>query len=792
MRTFARLPGGALSVEAPQSTGLGAAARRLSWLYLTVIAAACQIVSPATGWAQTISTPHDTIPIFSASPTKQSVQNGAWSSSSTWSPAGVPTSADKVRIAHTVTYDSTTGDAAVIGIDAGGTLQFSTTQTTQLRVGTLQVLPSGALEIGTAANPIPANLTATIIIKNVALNTSVDPDQFGTGLISINGRVTIHGAVKSPTWTRTDVEPRAGHTTLTLKNAVAGWQVGDTVFLPDTRQPAPADWFNANYSLQIEKRTITAISADRKTVTLNSALSFDHRGARDATSGNPATVLPDGTKLLPHVGNLSRNVVIRSETPSGTRGHTLLTSRSDVDIRYAQFQDLGRTRTAPLSASTNHIGRYPLHLHHLWGPVNPSNSGFQFEVVGNAVNDSLKWPIAVHGSHYGYIKQNVVYGGDQMTGSGIAVEDGTETENLFEENFVAYITSNIEPRNSGPDTADGTTPGSAAECFWAAGFNNRFVNNVAASCRNTKQQIVSGPGWKFITKAQTQTVKNPRFRGADMTLTSDTISVIHQHQPVIEFRGNEVYGLAPDGLTFWQLGTNGYDGRPANMGISLVQDFKVWNTYEGAIYNYPSNRMVVDGLVYRVDPTVSAANNSWAAAIASEDYRTIDFTIRNSSIHAGYIFERNLDPLGVMRFENNQAVIAQSGFYFETPDTFGTFASRSGLSVDFVLRNNVIQAWPGRSLVPIRFVHAASGAHAQPNEPFRVWVYDYQGQAGNNFRAYFNVQGSQNIYGGQAPCSNTTTRPEVLGITCAMNGTPPPNNDTPPGAPSNIRIMSSN
>ena len=158
------------------------------------------------------------------------------------------------------------------------------------------------------------------------------------------------------------------------------------------------------------------------------------------------------------MGNLTRNVIVRSENPAATRGHSLYTHRSTVAIQYTQFQDLGRTRATPLNASSNHIGRYPLHIHHLLGPVNPSNTGYQFTVEGNAINDSLKWPIAVHGSHYGLVKRNVVFGGAQLTGAGIAVEDGTETENLIEENFVANIRGSINPRESGPSTADGTTP----------------------------------------------------------------------------------------------------------------------------------------------------------------------------------------------------------------------------------------------------------------------------------------------------------------------------------------------
>ena len=448
--------------------------------------------------------------------------------------------------------------------------------------------------------------------------------------------------------------------------------------------------------------------------------------------------------------------MIRSENPSGTRGHTLFTHRSTVAIYYAQFQDLGRTRAEPLHATTNHIGRYPLHIHQLWGPTNASNTGYQFEVVGNAVNDSLKWPIAVHGSHYGLVKQNVVFGGSQLTGAGLAIEDGTETENLFEENFVANIRGSINPRESGPSTADGTTPGSAAECFWATGFNNRFVNNVASSCRNPVQQIVSGPGWKFILPAAPYTARNPRFRGADMTNTSQTVAVTPQHQPILEFRGNEVYGLAADGLTAWELGTDGYGITPSTMAHSTIKDFRVWHTYEGAIYNYPAHRIIVDGLVYRIDP---AATLYWPSAFQCGDYRNVEITIRNGSIHAGGIFGGCTDPIGMFRIDNVDAVTRGHAFSFETPATPGTGADRPPSGVTMVLRNNRIRPWPGRSLETIEMSHNMSRGNSQPNDRYDIFVYDYQGQAGHNFRVYFNEQATQNLYGGLAPCSNTTARP---------------------------------
>ena len=418
----------------------------------------------------------------------------------------------------------------------------------------------------------------------------------------------------------------------------------------------------------------------------------------------------------------------------------------------------------------------------MWGPVNPSNTGYQFVVQGNAINDSLKWPIAVHGSHFGLVKQNVVFGGTQLTGAGVAIEDGTETENVFEENFVANVRGSINPRESGPSTADGTTPGSAAECFWGAGFNNRFINNVASSCRNPVQQIVSGPGFKFIVPAAPYTARNPRFRGADMTDTSQTVAVTPQYQPFLEFRGNEVYGLAADGLTLWHSGTDGYGITPSSMSESIVRDFRVWHTYEGAIWNYPAHRMVADGLVYRIDP---AATLYWPAAFQCGDYRNVEITIRGGSIHAGSVFGGCMDPLGTFRIENVQAVTRDAAFSFETPATPGTGADRPATGVTMVLRNNVVQPWPGRPLATIEMFHNLARGNAQPNDTYNVFVYDYQGQVGNNFRVYFDEQATQNLYGGVAPCTNTTARPEIDGITCALTGTAP----IPPAAPTGVRII---
>ena len=88
---------------------------------------------------------------------------------------------------HTVTIDDTAAVAYTIAID--GKLAFAPTVNTRLKVTNLLVMAGemgmgtpGVLEVGTAANPIAAGVTAEIIIANSPLGGSVaDPLQFGTG-----------------------------------------------------------------------------------------------------------------------------------------------------------------------------------------------------------------------------------------------------------------------------------------------------------------------------------------------------------------------------------------------------------------------------------------------------------------------------------------------------------------------------------------------------------------------------------------------------------------------------------
>lgn len=651
------------------------------------------------------------------------------------------------NVTGSVTW-STPQTKSCLGIS--GTVTLSSA----LTVDTIIVYSGGFLDVQSGGS---------ITFRDFAMNTSTDPRQWGHGLIAI-GRVRMLGTTKTP-FRRVTNDVLAGQSVILVSPAPTGWSAGDEVFIPDTRQTPENDRYNPAYALRHEIRTIASVNSG--TVTLTAPLTYDHRGARNANG----TV---NSGFLPHLVNLTRSITVRSANANGTRAHSVYTDRANVEIRNTVFRDMGRTTTDAVldaDASPNQIGRYPVHIHMLRGPVNPGNTGYQFTLVGNVVRDTRKWPVAIHGSHYGLVEDNVIVGGSQLSGAGIALEDGSETENMIRGNFVGDIRGQIDPRNTGTGTeSDGTHPGSGGECIWAAGFNNRFINNVLTGCRNSAQNIVSGVGFKFFVNAapSSTVVLNPTIRGA---AANEMVSVISQNQPILEFDGNEVYGVAADGLTIWRLGTDGY-GWNTSQSETNIKNFKVWHVNEGGIWFYPVNKIKVENMSMRIDAAVSRP----PAIVAGDDYRVVNFTMTGGDIHAGAVLSCNArDPLETHRFEGVIATTYGEAFCFETPATPGTGASRPSSGVTFNLVGNVITAWPGQPLRTIGMFHTTARANNDPGDPYIVNVEDHQGVLNDDFRTCFPIQETQNLYGGT--CTAGTPRADIQAL---VTGTAPP---TPPPPP---------
>ena len=719
--------------------------------------------------------PHD-IPDFAHNPTNRAVMSGAWSAASTWSAGRPPSAKDVVRIPAglTVTYD-VVSDAPLDAIGIEGALIFRTDIGTRLVAGVVQVMPDGRLEIGREDAPVAGGVTAELLIADRPIDTQADPDQYGTALIGL-GTIRMHGAVVSPTFSRLAAEPAAGQSSLRLQTTpTSGWQSARLI-LPGTNQFAPN---SGPYQPQWEELVATSVKADQ--VGLRSPLAFNHRGARDSEGA---------LNFLPHVGNLTRNVIVRSVNPQGTRGHVIFVHRADVDIRYSLFKDLGRTTTEPLHAARNHIGRYSLHLHHLFGPPKPQPNGHQFTVIGNAIDGGLKWGITVHNAHYGLIRDNVIY---NTGGAGVMTEDGSETGNVFDHNFVVRTWgTGTERADERREAKDWGYEGSA---FWFRGPNNHVRNNVGANAHSFAVTYM------MVDVGQ---VTIPERQGADPDRSGRTVNMMAT--PLLEFANNEMYASLA-GLTIWNLGANCcldvYE-----VPESVVANTSMWHVGSKGYYGYGSNRVIFDGWVQRGDPAVLANVHEAVWGFYFGDYLVRNTVIRNADLQGlriGIFLPSKVGDTGdiygsapgTLVVEN--AVLRNAVNVFASP-MYGVTGGGARLPPRVTtIRNVRFGRVPGnvggKPQYDVQMGFWIDRANVNLVVRDEVLVYDFNGTPGDSFRVYYKEQaptftlpasgpnllgapapGLTNldawarykiaVAGAVAPCQ--TARPGFDGFTCAI------------------------
>ena len=673
------------------------------------------------------------VPYFCENPTITSIAAGRWSEAKTWSTGRPPGANDKVKIGagHTVTVD-TVNDAKLNCIQVNGTLRFAPDSNTRLKTANLTVMEDGSLEIGTADHPIAASVKAEIIIADQPIDKSIDPAQIGTGIEGL-GKVTMHGSVKTPTFVRLTKEPATGDTALVFDQPVNGWMVGDHLVLPDTRQ-LRSNERGANYEPQDEEVQIASISSNQ--VTLAAPLRHDHKGARDGLGK---------LDFLPHVGNVTRNVVIRSENPEGTRGHMIFIYHANVDLRYVEVRDMGRTKMGVLDNSefdnsgrltkfgTNQIGRYAIHFHHDFGPKVAPASGYQFTLIGNAVNGAPKWGVTVHNSHYGLVRDNVVY---NTRGAGIVTEDGTESFNTFDHNFALRIegSGDFAPRSGyGGPTPD---PGGEGAGFWFRGPNNYIRNNVAANADAFGFGLAAG---------SLGTVNIPAFKGADTSQMNETKPLDTTGAAVLEFTQNEAYGAMQAGVAWGWNGT--------------VADLRVWHTSRHGLTATPADKLLVDRITVRGDKSVLSRQVENAAGVWISNYVAKTIVVRGADIQGMRVgvtspFYQEFRAVEPSRGDGSVAV---DGGYFRdyigiSVATVYSSSAENGAAVksatvrDAVFEPLDVPADPLNPSVAISMNYGMQSADPDPRDP--IAIYNFNKKAGDNFKVYYSLDAPPSA----APC----------------------------------------
>ncbi len=551
---------------------------------LMLVLSACNSSETSHQHLDSTALPHN-IPNFCANPTVTALQTGNWSNLATWSKALVNSDILEIPTGKAVTLDLQS-NTRLKCLAVKGTLKFRPDVNTRLRVGTLMIFETGRLEIGTATTPIASNVSAEIIINNQALNSTTDPESYGTGILGF-GRVVIHGEVKT-SHVRLAGEPLAGQTTLTLVSTPRNWRASDKLVLPDTVQGSSG--LSANeYTALLQPAILNLQAINGTTVNISPSLNKTHKAARNYVHR---------ISFLPHLGNLTRNVIIRSENPAGTRGHVLFTHRANIDIRYTLFKDLGRTTIEPLG-SNNQTGRYALHLHHLMGPTSKPAGSYQYILLGNAIDNSTKWGITIHNTHYGLVKNNIMY---NTGGAGIMTEDGSESYNLIENNFAVYTIGTGSDRGDDRKFQNPNDWGWEGSGIWLRGTNNYVRNNIVANSNSFAYTFM--PLWVPAARV-------PKFPGADTNIDSQVQIVDMRKLALLEFSGNTAYA-SRNGVTFWDTGSNANTTTlevtdiNGNIKENLVKNMRLWHINRDGFYGYGVNRVTFDNWVQRGDVSVLA------------------------------------------------------------------------------------------------------------------------------------------------------------------------------------------
>ncbi len=500
------------------------------------------------------------------------VSDGNWSDPATWYRRQVPDQHARVLIPEEVDVDyDLVANEELFTARVGGQLRFATTSDTRMVVDTLVVAPTGRLEIGTAANPVRPGVSAEVLIaSNGDIDTTWDPTLLSRGLIS-HGAAEIHGSAKVP-FLRVAAAPMAGSQTVQLDGNPDGWRTGDRIVLTGTKQ---LGWYWDNdvragiyHESQDEERTIAQISGT--TITLDRPLAFDHATPR--------------SDLAAYVANTSRSVTVSSmggsSLPVHQRGHVMFMHSDDVDVRYAAFDDLGRTdKSQPaadasffdtITATTNVKGRYSVHFHRT-GTQRQDDPAI---AIGNSVSRSPGWGYAHHSSHANFT-DNVAF---DVFGAAFAAEDGDETGSWVR---------NIAIKSEGIGWGDWTVKeaadvarhdnGRTGDGFFFAGRLVEAAENVAANTTHGFVWLHRGP--RTDPSAANLQHRETAYGATDMNVDDAAIE---------GFRDNEAFATHIGIIVVKANPAQGHDVR------SVFDGFLNWETVQGVNLSYTAHYTLLD------------------------------------------------------------------------------------------------------------------------------------------------------------------------------------------------------
>jgi hypothetical protein len=206
-----------------------------------------------------------------------------WSSRVTWAGEPPPKEDESIIIpaGQAILYDLPASPRLRLVLIEGH-LEFDDTLDVSLDAHYILVRgPSATFAIGSEARPFTHRATITLHGRRA---TAKEIPGYGAKNLAVRyGTLDLHGAPKTPSWTRLGMTAARGSRSITLAEAV-NWGVGDEVVV------ASSSWGPE----EAEKRRVTGVSSDNRTLDLDQPLRYSHWGAYQACG--PFTSVPRITR----------------------------------------------------------------------------------------------------------------------------------------------------------------------------------------------------------------------------------------------------------------------------------------------------------------------------------------------------------------------------------------------------------------------------------------------------------------------------------------------------------------
>ena len=399
----------------------------------------------------------------------------AWSNPTTWG-GTVPAAGANVAVPAGKVITLDVSPPALAGVRIEGTLRFARVDLA-LNAGFLDV--TGALEIGTAAQPFAQRATITLTGGEP---TTADGG-LARGLLVRGGRLDVFGASPQPVWTKLNEHANAGATALTLKDPVSGWRAGDTVVV------GPTDF----YGVASAERLPLSL-ANQAQLTLGAPLAKFRWGKLQYVTNNGMSLTPDASFVPPAtpaptelderaaVANLSRNIVIQGADDAAWRdrgfgAHVMVTGlASKINVDGVEIRRAGQS---------GRVDRYPFH----WNRLSYNDQGQLLgDASGHVLRNSSIWGssqrcVVLQATNGVQVINNVC---QDIKGHAFATLEGAERRNLFEGNLALLMRSPASTKmlqlHEGPD-------------LYQAGPSGFFLTNPDNVVRGNHSGDSIGPGF---------------------------------------------------------------------------------------------------------------------------------------------------------------------------------------------------------------------------------------------------------------------------------------------------------